>query len=314
MKAYILTGNKPPFELTAAELPVPVIQPTELLVQTKAIDINPVDAKTIQGAGQYANMGTDDPKIPGWGLSGIVVKTGSEVTGFQEGDEVFGLVNFPGHGKTYAEYVAVPASEVAKKPTVISHEIAAATTLSALMAWQAIQQAAIKPGERVLIQGVAGGVGFPAFQLAKAAGAYVIGTAAPKDIPQLMSAGLDEAIDFTTTDFEKAVNNIDFVLDTLGGESTIKAMNILSSTGRLITIPSGKGDEWKKVAAEKNINAFFLFVHSSGSDMKALAEALQQGSLRPNIARINTFAEIPSLLRQMMEGKLFGKSVVRIDP
>src|ERR1700754_2702261 len=129
MKAYIV---KEPGALQAAEIPIPVLQPGEVLIKTAAIDINPVDSKTLQGAGQYNKIKDDQPVILGWGLSGVIEKTG---------EEVFGLINFPGHGKTYAEYVAAPANQLAIKPSHISHETAAACTLAALTAWQALQQA-----------------------------------------------------------------------------------------------------------------------------------------------------------------------------
>lgn len=313
MKAYIVTGTGTAAALQLADIPVPVIGPEEVLVKTMAIDINPVDSKTLQGAGQYNNIKNDPPLILGWGLSGVVVQAGNAVHGFHTGDEVFGLVNFPGHGKTYAEYVAVPAAHIARKPAGVAHTTAAATTLSALMAYQAMREARIRPGEKVLVQGVAGGVGFPAFQMAKDLGAYVVGTAATRDIPWLLQQGLDEAIDYTTTDFETATGNIDFVLDTLGGKNVIKAFNILSAQGRLITIPSGAGDEWKAVAQQRKVNATFLFVHSSGQDMQVLAQWLAEGKLNPRIAHLFRFADIPLIHRQMLEKRLSGKTVVSME-
>lgn len=310
MKAYILTGAGTWEALQLTEMPVPDIKPDEVLVKTAAIDINPVDSKTLRGAGQYNNIKDDKPVILGWGVSGTIEKTGSNVHGYKAGDNVFGLVNFPGHGRTYAEYVAVPVKDIAKKPDNVSHETAAATTLAALTAYQTINEAALKPGERVLIQGIAGGVGFPAFQFAKERGAYVIGTASAKDIPMLLEQGVNEVIDYTTTYFETATDNIDFVLDTLGGANVIKAFTILNAGGRVITLPSGAGDEWKQVAQERGIDARFLFVHSSGEDMEVLATWLQEGKLRPNIGHVFGFGDIPLVHKQMLERKLSGKIVV----
>jgi NADPH:quinone reductase and related Zn-dependent oxidoreductases len=314
MKAYLLKGTAAANALQLAEIPQPSIQLTEVLIKTHAIDINPVDSKTLQGAGQYNKIKDDPPVIPGWGVSGVVEQTGSAVQDLQPGDEVFGLVNFPGHGRTYAEYVAAPANHLAKKPSNISHETAAAATLAALTAFQALQQAALQPGERVLIQGIAGGVGFPAFQFAKAAGAYVIGTASTKDIKWLEQKGVDEVIDYTNSDFEKASSNIDFVLDTLGGDAVVKAFNILSPRGRLITLPSGRGDAWKAIAAEKGIHATHMFVRSSGDDMQAIATRLKDGSLQPHIAHQYSFEEIPFIHQQMLDKKLSGKIVVQMRP
>lgn len=310
MKAIIL---KQVNELELAEIPVPEIKAGEVLVKVKAIDVNPVDNKTLQGKGQYAVIKDNNPVILGWDISGEVTEVGAGVTQFKKGDAVFGMVNFPGHGKAYAAYVAAPAAHLALKPANVSHEEAVATTLSALTAYQAIRTANVQAGERVFIQGVAGGVGFFALQIAKRLGAYVIGTAAAKDAAIVQAAGLDELIDYKTQAFEKATGNIDFVFDTLGGDAAIKAFDILRPGGRLITIPSGKGEDWKTVAAERGINAAHFRVHSSGEDMQVLAGWLQDGSLKPNIARQFRFSELIQVHALMSAGKLNGKLVVSYE-
>lgn len=314
MKAIILTHNNDEIGgLEFADLPIPEINDNEVLIKVNAIDINPVDNKTLSGKGQFNNIKAANPIILGWDVSGVITGIGKNVTSFKTGDHVFGLLNFPGHGKTYAEYVAADPTQLALKPENIDDETAAATTLSALMAYQALMEANLKPGERVLIQGAAGGVGFFALQIAKHLGAYVIGTATAADAEFLKNHGLDELIDFKTTDFEQATSNIDFVLDTLGGQSTLKAFNILSPNGRVITIPSGVGDSWKTVATQRHINAQFLFVHSSGTDMKALAELLKKNVIRPNIAHRFKMEDIIAIHEKMSTGKIWGKIVVSFN-
>ena len=311
MKAIVLTRDGDnPGKLQPEELPIPAIGENEVLIRVHAIDINPVDNKTLEGKGQFSNIKQDDPIILGWDASGVVEGVGSAVSQFKKGDAVFGLINFPGHGRAYAEYVAAPASQLALKPGNVDDETAVATTLSALMAYQAIREADVKQGERVLIQGVAGGVGFFALRIAKSLGAYVIGTAMAREEKFLKEQGLDEFINFQTTDFEKATRDLDFVFDTLGGESVIKAFNVLKPSGRLITIPSGVGDEWKPVAARLGINAKFLFVHSSGADMQAVAGLLEKGVIRPNIAHRFRMEDIPRIHELMSAGKIVGKIVV----
>ena len=126
----------------------------------------------------------------------------------------------------------------------------------------------------------------------------------------LMKSGLDEFIDFQTTDFEQVTHDLDFVFDTLGGKSVIKAFNVMKAAGRLITIPSGMGEEWKEVAAARGIDARFLFVHSSGDDMAAVAALLKEGVIRPNIAHRFAFQDIPHIHELMSAGKIAGKIVV----
>jgi NADPH:quinone reductase-like Zn-dependent oxidoreductase len=130
MKAIVLKDGN----LVTTELPVPQLNNDEVLVQVKAISINPVDVKTRKGGGVYGWIKDSDPLIIGWDISGVV--TASRSAAFKVGDEVFGMVNFPGHGKGYAEYVAAPAAHLALKPGNISHEEAAAATLAPLTALQ----------------------------------------------------------------------------------------------------------------------------------------------------------------------------------
>jgi NADPH:quinone reductase-like Zn-dependent oxidoreductase len=265
----------------------------------------------LNGKGQYGRIKNDAPVILGWDLSGEVVAVGSGVNTFKKGDDVFGMINFPGHGKTYAEYVACPAEHLARKPLQVSHETAAATTLSALTAYQLLKQFAVKPRSRVLVQGAAGGVGYIAVQIARHLGAYVIGTARAKDRKLLTAAGLDELIDFETQDFRKTTGHIDMVLDTLGGDAVEKAFEILNPNGTLVTIPSGAGDSWKRVAEEKGINASSFMVQSSGKDMMVLADWLEKGIIKPHIAHTLQFDEIPDIHEMMEAKKISGKIVVR---
>ncbi|MFT4031835.1 MAG: NADP-dependent oxidoreductase [Siphonobacter sp.] len=312
MKAYILTDTGTADALKLTDLPIPSLQPDEVLIKIKAIDINPIDSKTLQGAGQYNRIKTDNPIILGWDAAGVIVEVGTEVNTFKKGDAVFGLINFPGHGKTYAEYVAAPAIDLALKPTSLSYEDAVAMTLSTLTAYQAIQTAQLKAGERVFIQGVAGGVGYSAVQIAKNLGAYVIGTGSLKDQEIVEAIGLDEFINYKTTDFSTTVKNIDFVLDTLGGEKLIKAFDIISPNGRLITLPSGVGDAWKAIASERHINASQILVHSNGTDMGVIANWLGKGMLTPKVDHRFTFQDIPEIHRQMLLKTLNGKIVVTL--
>ena len=178
MKAVILKEAGPAENLELVELPKPVINEYEVLIRTEAFSINPVDIKTRIGKSLYNELKNQNPFIIlGWDVSGVVEEVGKEVTQFKVGDEVFGMVNFPGHGKTYAEYVAAPAVDLALKPANILHEEAAAATLAALTAWQVlVTHGKVSKGQKIVIQAASGGVGHYAVQIAKYLGAYVIGT------------------------------------------------------------------------------------------------------------------------------------------
>ncbi len=203
MKAIILKEAGGPENLEITEVPIPTANKGEVLVKVKAISINPVDIKTRKGLALYGKLQEDKPIILGWDIAGEVVEVGEGVTTLEIGDEVFGMINFPGHGKAYAEYVTAPAEQLAEKPEFISTQEAVAGTLAALTAWQVlIDEAKLQPGERVLIHAAAGGVGHFAVQIAKYLGAYVIGTASDPNYDFVKELGADEFVDYKQVRFE----------------------------------------------------------------------------------------------------------------
>src|SRR4051812_49011935 len=152
MKAILLTEPGGAENLVMQELPMPQPNSSEVLVEIHAISINPVDIKTRKGGSLYATLKQDQPVILGWDISGIIAAVGSDVKDFKEGDAVFGMINFPGHGKAYAEYVVAPAEHLALKLDNCSHAEAAAATLAALTAWQVLlHEAGIQKGQHLLI-------------------------------------------------------------------------------------------------------------------------------------------------------------------
>lgn len=311
MKAFVLTGVTGPASLQLTDLPTPTPAAGEVLVRVKALSINPVDVKTSHGTGVYGRLKEENPLIPGWDIAGEITEVGAGVTEFKMGDAVFGMVNFPGHGRAYAEYVSAPAAYLALKPANISYEEAAASTLAALTAWQAFtEKSRVQPGQRVLIHAAAGGVGHFAVQLAKEFGAYVIGTSSAAKREFVLSLGADEHIDYTQVRFEDAVQPVDLVLDTIGGDNMVRSLEVVNPGGTLISIPSGVSPHLAERAQSKGINGFFFLVASSGPDMQQLAERLADGRLHPYVARTFSFAELPAALREVETGKTQGKIVV----
>ena len=195
MKAIVLKTPGGVENLTIQEVERPTIKSGEVLIQVKAISINPVDVKSRSGKGVYGRIKDENPLILGWDILGIVVE--SEDAKFKTGDAVFGMVQFPGHGRAYAEYVAAPASQLALKPQNITYEEAAAATLVALTAWQAlVKNAQVQKGQKVLIHAASGGVGHMAVQIAKYLGATVVGTSSAKNRDYVLGLGADAHIDY----------------------------------------------------------------------------------------------------------------------
>lgn len=311
MKAIILTEAGDIDKLVLTTLPLPVIVDDEVLIQVKAISINPVDAKTRRGKGLYGKLKEQPPVILGWDVSGIVTKSKSQQ--FKAGDEVFGMVNFPGHGKAYAEYVAAPAVHLALKPANISHEEAAAATLAALTAWQAlVNHAKIKATDKVLIHAAAGGVGHYAVQIAKHIGAYVIGTSSAKNKDFVMQLGADEHIDYTSQRFEDAAEDIDFVLDTIGGNNIDRSLEVIKTNGTIISIPSGLNEEVTAKASAKGINGYFIMVASNGDDMKQLAILLEKGIVKSHVGQTYAFEQLPEAHSAIESGRTVGKIVITV--
>lgn len=311
MKAFVLTGATGPASLQLTDLPTPTPAADEVLVRVKAISINPVDVKTSHGKGVYGRLKEENPLIPGWDIAGEIIEVGAGVTDFQIGDAIFGMVNFPGHGRAYAEYVTAPAAHLALKPANISHEEAAASTLAALTAWQAFtEKSSVQPGQRVLIHAAAGGVGHFAVQLAKEFGAYVIGTSSAVKRDFVLSLGADEHVDYTQVRFEDAVQPVDLVLDTIGGDNMVRSLEVVKPGGTLISIPSGMSTDITERAQSKGINGFFFLVASNGPDMQQLAERLADGRLRAHVAQQVPFEQLPEALRLVESGKTQGKIVV----
>jgi NADPH:quinone reductase-like Zn-dependent oxidoreductase len=313
MKAITLRGFGGVENFVYSEVPFPDNSDNEVLVKVRSFSINPVDIKTRMGRGQALRLKEYDPIILGWDISGTVSKAGKSVTSFKAGDDVFGMVNFPGHGKAYAEYVAAPESHLALKPFNISHEEAAAASLAALTAWQILtEKSRIKPGDKVLIHSAAGGVGHFAVQMSKHLGAYVIGTASGRNRDFVLSLGASEHIDYEKQPFEKIVNDIDFVMDTMGGNYIDRSLQVLKCGGSIISIPSGASEFVKEKAKAEGMNGDTFRVQSNGKDMKEISDLLQMGIIKSHVSKIFGFNEIRDAHLQIETGKTRGKIVISI--
>jgi len=311
MKAVILNEPGGAEKLTLTELPVPVPQAGEVLVKVESVSINPVDIKTRKGLALYEKLKEDAPVILGWDIAGEVVSVGEGVTTFEEGDMVFGMVNFPGHGKAYAEYVTAPAAHLAEIPELITTQEAVAGTLAALTAWQVlIDQLKVQAGERVLIHAAAGGVGHYAVQIAKYLGAYVIATASDANYDFVKELGADEFVDYTQGLFEDNISEVDAVFDTVGGLNPLRSLDVLKEGGRLVAIAGGVGDEVKQLAEGKKLQVWPYLVHSNGDDMEQLAELLEAGTIKSHVFKEYHFDEIAEAHKQSETGKTRGKIVV----
>lgn len=311
MKAIVLKTAGSVENLEYVDLEKPTINESEVLIKVKAISINPVDVKSRQGKGVYGRIKGENPLILGWDISGIVEESRSSE--FKVGDKVFGMVNFPGHGKAYAEYVAAPANQLALKPQNISFEEAAASTLVALTAYQAlVHNANIQKGQNVLVHAASGGVGHIAVQLAKHLGARVTGTSSLKNKDFVLGLGADSHIDYHSVDWKNADEEFDFVLDTIGGDNIDHSLEVTKTGGSIISIPTGLNEEVTAKAEAKGVKGYFILVQSSGDDMKQIANLLESGAVKPHVSKIFPFGQMRDAHLEQETGRTVGKIVVTL--
>jgi NADPH:quinone reductase-like Zn-dependent oxidoreductase len=270
-----------PEVLKEVEVERPAPRPNEVLVRVRAAGVNPTDWKH-RATGGFLG---EPPFVLGWDVSGVVEAVGIGVAAFAPGDEVFGMLPYPfGHG-SHAEYVIAPVRALARKPAGIDHVQAGALPLVSLTAWQAlVEYADLKSGQRVLIHAAAGGVGHVAVQIAKARGAYVIGTASAGKHEFLREIGVDEAVDYRETDFTEAVKDADVVLDTIGGDNALRSLRVLRPGGIVVSILPGGSDDFYEEAGRLGVRAVRMLVDADRAGMETIAELAGTGRLRATIA------------------------------
>ncbi|MEU8413396.1 NADP-dependent oxidoreductase [Amycolatopsis japonica] len=302
-------GGPEVLELVDVERPTP--GPTQILVRVHAAGVNPVDWKTRETGG-IGPMG-DPPFILGWDVSGVVEEVGAGASLFSPGDEVFGMPSFPFQAGAYSEYVAAPSRHFARKPSTLDHVHAAAVPLAGLTVWQSLVDTAdVRPGQRVLIHAAAGGVGHLAVQIAKARGAYVIGTASAAKHEFLRGLGADELIDYRTTDFADEVRDVDVVLDTIGLEYGPRSLKTLRRGGRLVQLTRTNDERMPELAEAAGVTAGFTLAEPDRTGLLALAELVGSGRLKPTIDTVFPLEEAAKAQELVAAGKTTGKVVLSV--
>ncbi|MFD7227536.1 NADP-dependent oxidoreductase [Streptomyces sp. NPDC059881] len=288
MRAISQDEHGSPEVLREVRLPRPAPGPSQILVAVRAAGVNPTDWKH-RASGMFLNR---LPLVLGWDVSGVVEAVGYGVTLFKPGDEVFGMLPYPYGVGAHAEYVTGPARAFTHKPAAVDHVQAGALPLAALTAYQAIVDTAdVRSGQRVLIHAAAGGVGHLAVQIAKSRGAYVIGTASAPKHDFLRSLGADEVIDYRTTDFADAVQDIDMVLDPLSGETRARSLDVLRPGGVLVSLLPGDAPDEAERAARLGVRVETLLVEADHAGLRAIAELVEAGGLRAHIEATFPLAE-----------------------
>jgi len=242
-QAIVQSGNGGPEVLSLQS--IPVLQPGEhqVLIRVYAAAVNPVDWKMRIGPGSGAGPpagAAPTRSIPGQDVAGVIETLGTGVTDLRVGEPVFALIGHgvPGLNGGYAQYVLAPAENVVRKPKRLTYEEAAGVGVAGRTAELSVEKAQLHRGQRVLITGIAGGVGSAAAQIAKARGAYVLGTAQPAHAAFLKSMGVDKVIDYKQANWTDQAKNVDVAIDTVGGDTATAALGLVKRGGTFITIAS----------------------------------------------------------------------------
>ncbi|MYS79440.1 NADP-dependent oxidoreductase [Embleya scabrispora] len=295
-----------PEVLKEVESARPVPGPSEVLVKVRAAGVNPTDW-IHRSTGLILGR---PPFVLGWELSGVVEAVGLGVTIHRPGDEVFGMLKYPYGNGSHAEYALSAARHLVRKPANLDHVQAAALPLAALTAWQALVDTAdLREGQRVLIHAAAGGVGHLAVQIAKARGAYVIGTARAAKHDLVRELGADEMIDYTTTDFAEAVRDVDVVLDGVGGEYGPRSLPTLRRGGILVAIVNHVRD---LDVQRYGVRAAEMLVEADHASMQQIAALAGAGRLRAAIDSVFPLADAAKAHERGETGRVTGKIVLTV--
>lgn len=282
-------------------------QPGQVLVRVHAAGVNPIDWKIREG---YLKQLFDYPLplILGTDVAGVVEAVGAGVTTLQVGQDVYGVVDMTLSG-AYAEYALGYAEAIAPKPQSLDYIHAASVPIAAMTAWQALFDGAdLQPGQTVLIHGAAGGVGGYAIQFAKWKGAQVIATASAANIDYVKNLGADRAIDYAAQSFEREVQDVDVVLDLVGGETQARSWQMIRSGGVLVStigVPSS--------GIPENIRAIPIFVNpKAAGQLQQIAQLIDNEHIKVTVERTFELAEAAQAQEISQHGHPHGKLVLQV--
>ena len=293
--------------LDYADVERPAPKANEVLVKVHVAAVNPVDWKIRDGLGEI--FGLKFPIILGCEIAGTIEEVGGDVESFNKGDAVYGYIGT--HIGGYAEYAVAKAEEIALKPESLDFENTAAVALGALVSRQAMFDLAnLQSGQKVLITGASGSVGSMAVQLAKAKGAFVIGTASGKNEEFVRSLGADEFIDYTKQKFEEIVKDVDVVFDTVGGDTLERAFQTLKKGGFLVTTVQPPMEEKAK---EFGVKAVMVEAQPSAQQLAEINQLISEGKLKTHVGTVLPLAEVKKAHELSKSGRAFGKIVLQVE-
>ena len=303
--------------VVSRDVPRPEPDSDELLVDVRAAGVNPLDWLLCRGL--LTELRADPlPWTLGWDLSGVVDSVGADVTRFEPGDAVCGMVRPPGAGGTFAEYATVTPAAVTAKPPSLSHIEAAGVPMAGQTAFHALYETAgLDADQRVLVHAAAGGVGHFAVQLATDTGAHVAGTASGRNEQFLRDLGVDAFVDYREDRFEDVLDGVDVVVDAVGGEVLERSVELTRAGGVVVTLP----DQPSATALERfrtehgvSVRHFDVLTESDPATLHAVASRVDAGALEPTVSDTYPLSDAPRALERSADGHVRGKLVLTGDP
>lgn len=312
MKAAFIEEYGDLNNIKTGQLDKPEAGEGEVLIRIKAAGVNPVDAAVVKGMLKDAIPG-EFPLIPGWDVAGVVEETGHSVSRFSSGDEVYAYARRPKiqHG-TFAEYVSLPESYLAERPTNISMEEAGGIPLVGLTAYQSIFDfGELKKGQTLLILGASGGVGTLAIQLAKSVGANVIGVASEANHDYMKELGADITIDYKNNHVGKAVKKaqpkgVDLIFHCSRGDSFTQVMetDVLKDGGKVASITKSKPD------ISDHIEFKYVFVEPNAEQLEHIAALADNGKIKVPVSNTYSLKEAGQALQEIEKLHTRGKLII----
>ncbi|HSW99469.1 MAG TPA: NADP-dependent oxidoreductase [Patescibacteria group bacterium] len=301
-------GDASVIKVTEVERPTP--KDGQVVVEVYASSLNPFDSAVRSGYVQQ-NMPLKLPVTIGGDISGVVTEVGAGAEGFSVGDKVYGQANVvAGNSGAFAEYAATAAAQVAKAPSNLSFTEIASLPLVGVSALQALtQHINLRSGQKIFINGGAGGIGQVAIQMAKHIGAHIATTATGEEMDAVKALGADEIIDYKTQDFAEILSDYDAVFDTVGGELFTKTLSTLKQGGIAVSM-AGQADEAK--VKELGVTAISQFTHVTTDALNQLRELIESGVVKPNIGKVFSLEEIQEAFTARETGSVKGKVVLEI--
>lgn len=283
--------------LTPDDVPQPAPRPGEILVRVHAVGVTPTEVAWVPTF-QTKDGGKRTRAILGHEFSGVVAALGDGVTGFDVGQDVYGMNDWFADG-AMAEYCITDPASIALKPSHLTHAEAASVPIGALTAWQGLfDRARLQAGERVLVHGGAGAVGVYAVQLARWCGAHVTATASAHNVDFVRSLGAARVIDHRAARFEDAVSGMDVVFDVVGGETLERSWGVLAPGGRMVTIAVES-----ETATDERVKRAFFIVEPSREQLVRVGALLESGALRAVVDAVLPFDRASAAFEKAGRGK-----------